>query len=100
MRPLEPTPSLQPYYEPSSLLRVGPPQCSASVRSPRGCGRLGFSLNVRASGSCSSARQPASASRDLYAGRRLLSHQVPRELVLGTPYASDLDESGVLNWAR
>src|SRR5258708_21388902 len=34
MRPLDPTPSLQPHYEPSSLLRVGPPQCSASVRSP------------------------------------------------------------------
>src|SRR6516162_1094465 len=28
MRPLDPTPSLQPHYEPSSLLGVGPPQCS------------------------------------------------------------------------
>src|ERR1035441_10980152 len=28
----DPTPSLQPHYELSSLLRVGPPQCSASVR--------------------------------------------------------------------
>src|SRR5205823_14679017 len=42
MRPLDPTPLLQPHYGPSSLLRVGPPQCSASVRSPRGFGRLGF----------------------------------------------------------
>src|SRR6266571_4432044 len=58
MRPLDPTPSLQPHYEPSSLLRVGPPQCSASVRSPRGFRRLGFSLRIRATGSCSSTRQP------------------------------------------
>src|ERR1700687_6158900 len=56
MRPLDPTPLLQPRYEPSSLLRVGPPQCSASVRSPRGFGRLDFSLRIRATGSCSSAR--------------------------------------------
>src|ERR1700687_1342883 len=27
-RPLDPTPSRQPHYEPSSLLRVGPPQRS------------------------------------------------------------------------
>ena len=59
----DPTPSLQPHYELSSLLRVGPPQCSASVRWPRGFRRLGFSLGIRATGSCSSAPQPASASR-------------------------------------
>src|SRR5437870_6699892 len=47
MRPPDPTPSLQLHYEPSSLLRVGPPQGSASVRSPRGCRRLGFSLRIR-----------------------------------------------------
>src|SRR4029077_16744903 len=52
MRPLDPTPSLQPHYGPSPLLRVGPPQCSASVRSPRGFRRLGFSLHIRATGSC------------------------------------------------
>ena len=51
---LTPTPSLQSHYEPSSLLRVGPPQCSASVHSPRGFRRLGFSLGIRATGSCSS----------------------------------------------
>src|SRR4051794_29781383 len=33
---LDPTPSLQPHYQPSSLLRVGPSQCSASVLLPRG----------------------------------------------------------------
>ena len=93
MRPLDPTPLLQPHYEPSSLIRVGPPQCSASVRSPRGFGRLGFSLRIRATGSCSSTRQPASASRPLYAGRRPLSHQAPRGLVPGKPYAPGFDDS-------
>src|SRR6516164_8730856 len=33
---------------PSSLLLVGPPQCSASVLSPRGFRRLCFSLAIRA----------------------------------------------------
>src|SRR5262245_6263583 len=33
---------------PSSLLLVGPPQCSASVLSPRGFRRLRFSLDIRA----------------------------------------------------
>ena len=97
MRPPDPTPSLQPHYEPSSLLRVGPPQCSASVRSPHGCGRLGFSLCIRATGSCSSAQQPASASRPLYAGRRPLSHQAPRGLVLGGLYAPGFDDTYLLN---
>jgi hypothetical protein len=97
MRPPDPTPSLQPHYEPSSLLRVGPPQCSALVRSPHGCGRLGFSLRIRATGSCSSAQQPASASRPLYAGRRPLSHQAPRGLVLGGLYAPGFDDTYLLN---
>jgi hypothetical protein len=97
MRPPDPTPSLQPHYEPSSLLRVGPPQCSASVRSPRGCSRLGFSLRIRATGSCSSAQQPASASRPLYAGRRPLSHQAPRGLVPGEFHAPGFDDTYLLN---
>src|SRR5258708_19892567 len=37
-----------PITGPSSLIRVVPPQCSASVLSPRGFGRLGFSLNIGA----------------------------------------------------
>ena len=90
MRPLDPTPSLQPHYGPSSLLRVGPPQCSASVRSPRGFRRLGFSLRIGATGSCSSTRQPASASRPLYADRRPLSHQASSGLIPGEPYAPGL----------
>ena len=97
MRPLDPTPSLQLHYEPSSLLRVGPPQCSASVRSPRGVGRLGFSLRIRATGSCSSAQEPASASRPLYAGRRPRSHQAPCGLVPGELYAPGFDDTYLLN---
>jgi len=93
MRPPDPTPSLQLHYEPSSLLRVGPPQGSASVRSPRGCRRLGFSLRIRGTGSCSSAQQPASASRPLYAGRRPLSHQASSGLVPGAPYAPGFDDA-------
>ena len=91
MRPPDPTPSLQPHYGLSTLLRVGPPQCSASVRSPHGCGRLGFSLSIRATGSCSSAQQPASASRPLYAGRHPLSHQAPRGLIPGGFHAPGFD---------
>ena len=93
MRPLDPTPSLQPHYGPSSLIRVGPPQCSASVRSPRGFRRLGFSLHIGTTGSCSSTRQPASASRPLYADRRPRSHQAPRGLVPGEPYAPGFDDT-------
>jgi hypothetical protein len=35
-----------PITAPSSLIRVGPPQCSASVLLPRGFGRLGFSFSI------------------------------------------------------
>src|SRR5438309_6209471 len=37
-----------PITGPSSLLRVGPSHCSASVLSPRGFSRLGFSLDIGA----------------------------------------------------
>ena len=37
-----------PITGPSSLLRIGPPQCSASVLSPHGFRRLCFSLIIRA----------------------------------------------------
>jgi len=82
------------------LLRVGPPQCSASVRSPRGCGRLGFSLRIRATGSCSSAQQPASASRPLYAVRRPLGHQAHHGLVPDGIYAPGFDDTYLLNDAH
>jgi hypothetical protein len=97
VRPLDPTPSLQPHYELSSLLRVGPPQCSVSVRSPRGFRRLGFSLRIRATGSCSSTPQPASASRPLYAGRHPLSHQAPRGFIPGGLHALGFDGTCFLN---
>src|SRR6266571_3291059 len=93
MRPLDPTPLLQPHYEPSSLLRIGPPQCSASVHSPCGFRRLNFSLNIRATGSCSSARQPASASRPLYAGRRPPNHQALDGLVPGELHDPGFDDT-------
>src|SRR3974377_504494 len=48
IRPPDPIPLLQPHYGPSSVLRSGPPQCSASVLSPRGFRRLCFSLAIRA----------------------------------------------------
>src|SRR5450759_2219716 len=97
VRPPDPTPSLQPHYEPSSLLRIGPPQCSASVLSPRGFRRLGFSLGIRATGSCSSAQKPASESRPLYAGRRLPSHQDTDRLVPEVETASGFDDAMGLN---
>src|SRR5215471_10281062 len=74
---------------PSSLLQIGPSQCLASVLSSRGFRHLCFSLDIEATGSCSSAREPVSASRPLYAGRRLPSHQAPGRLV-----PKDLDASG------
>src|ERR1700730_4220207 len=91
MRPLDPTPLLQPRYEPSSLIRVGPSQCSASVHSPRGFRRLGFSLCIRAPGSCTSTPQPASSSRPLYAVRHPLIHQAPRVIIPGGLHAPGFD---------
>jgi hypothetical protein len=76
----------------SSLIRVGPPQCPASVRSPRGFCRLCFSLAIRATGSRSSPREPGSESRLLYTGRRLPSCQVSDRLVPGGNEAPGFDE--------
>ena len=81
MQPLDSTPSLQPHYRPSSLLRVDPSQCCASVLSPRGFCHLCFSLDIAATGSRSSTQKPETGSRPLYAGRRLPSSQVPGKLI-------------------
>src|SRR5215472_6126277 len=97
MRPPDPTPLLQPHYGPSSLLRVGPPQCPASVLSPRGFGRLGFSLHIGATGSCSSVPPPVSASRLLHAGRHPLSHQAPSRFIPGEIHAPGFDDTWLLN---
>ena len=92
MQPLDPTPSLQPHYRLSSLLRVGPPQCSASVRSPRGARHLCFSLCIGTTGSRSSAQKPGSVSRPLYAGRRMPSTQVSGTLFPEGRFASGSDD--------
>jgi hypothetical protein len=97
MQPLDSTPSLQPHYRPSSLLRVDPPQCRASVRSPRGFCHLCFSLDIATTGSRSSTQKLGSASRPLYAGRRLPSNQVPGKLVPGDGDAPGFDDNWGLN---
>ena len=79
--------------EPSSLVRVGPPQCSASVLSPRGFSRLCFSLHIGATGSCSSVQSPASESRPLYAGRHPPSHQAPCGFIPDEIHASGFDDT-------
>ena len=61
MQPLDPPLSLQPHYQPSSLVRIGPPQCCASVLSRRGFRHLCFSLDVATTGSRSSTQKPGSA---------------------------------------
>src|SRR5215469_656832 len=76
----------------SSLLRVGPPQCSALVLSPRGFGRLCFSL-IGATGSCSSVQPPASASRPLYAGGHLLSPQASSRFIPGKRFGPGFDDT-------
>jgi hypothetical protein len=82
-----------PITGPSSLVRVGPPQCSALVLSPRGSGRLCFSLVIGATGSCSSVPSPASESRPLYAGRHPPSHQAPDGFVPGEMDAPGFDDA-------
>src|SRR5215204_5764125 len=96
MQRLDPTPLLQPHCRPSALLQVGPSQCSASVRSPRGFYHLCFSLDIGATGSRSSAREPGSASRLLYAGRRLPSIQVSGRLVPGDGNAPGFDDKSLV----
>ena len=46
IKPIDTTPSLHPPYGTSSLLRVVPPLCAASVLSPLWVLHLGFSLNI------------------------------------------------------
>src|SRR5208283_3287706 len=72
--------------------RLDPSPCSASVRSPCGSCRLGFSLGIGATGSRSSAREPGSASRLLYAGRRPPNHQAHGGLVPGDRNAPGFDD--------
>ena len=78
-------------------LRIDPSQCSASVLSPHGFRRLSFSLDIGATGSCSSTQKPVMASRPLYAGRRLPSPQAPGRLVPGDCYAPGFDDGSLDN---
>jgi len=82
-------------YQPSSLVRVGPPQCSASVLSPRSFYHLCFSLHIGTTGSRSSTQEPGSASRPLYAGRRLPGNQVSGRLVPGDQTAPGFDDKSL-----
>lgn len=75
------------------LLRSYPSQGSASVLSPRGCRHLCFSLVIGATGSCSSTPKPESASRPLYAGRRLPSNPVSGKFVPETRNSSGFDDN-------
>lgn len=71
-----PTPLLRPHYQPSSLVRVGPPQCLASVLSSSWVFHLDFSLAIETTGSRSSLRKPETESRHLYAEHRPPSNQI------------------------
>jgi len=51
IKPDKPTPSLRLYYRDFTLLRVGPPLCSASVLSSSWDHHLRFSLNIRTTAS-------------------------------------------------
>jgi hypothetical protein len=57
---------------------------ASTVLSPRGSRRLGFSLGIRATGSCSSAQKPAFDSRPLYAGRPSCGGELAAELRFGS----------------
>jgi hypothetical protein len=86
----------EPLAEPDVNLSAHPAPIK-QTRSPCGFRRLGFSLHIGATDSCSSTRQPASASRPLYAGRRPLSHQASSGLVPGEPNAPGFDDTLVFN---
>jgi len=91
--PPDPIPLLRPHYGPSSLIRIGPSQCSASVLSPHGLLRLCFSLSIGATGSCSSATTPASDSRPLNAGRRPPGLQASGGLIPEGRHTSGFDDN-------
>jgi hypothetical protein len=69
-----PTSLLQPHYQSSSLIQVDPSQLFALVLLLHGFFNLCFSLSIEAAGSRSSAQEPESESRHLYAGCHLYSN--------------------------
>ena len=86
-----------PITGPSSLIRIGPSQCSASVLSPHDFRRLCFSLAIRALVPAVPRKSQHSVSRPLYAGRRLPSHQAPDRLVPEGLHTSGFGDAKFLN---
>jgi hypothetical protein len=86
-----------PITGPSSLLRVGPPLCPASVPNPSQISRLEFSLPPAAGGHNRSTGRPRArndrfprstpkpgpSSRHLHAGHHLANKQAPARLIPG-----------------
>ena len=86
-----------PITEPSSLLRVGPPLCPASVLNPSRISRLELSLPRTTAGHNRSTGRPRArddrfprstpeprpSSRHLHAGHHLASKQAPARLIPG-----------------
>ena len=106
MQPLDPAPLLQPHYRPSSLLRAGPPQVSASVLSPHGFHHLNFSLGIRAlvpvvphksldrvHAWLAARYRTTRYLSALYAGCRTPSSQAPGALIPETPFAPGFDST-------
>ena len=86
-----------PITGPSSLLRIGPPQCSASVLSPHGFRRLCVSLNIRAlvpAVPCKSLH-PIHALSTPIAACPVIRH--PTDFIPVAPYASGFDDVWILN---
>src|ERR1700687_269136 len=86
----DPSPSLHPHYQASSLLRDGPPPCPATVlgllrRGPLEDLPLAASpagrWHCRGDRFPCSMQKPRPGSRRLHAGRRLGSRQAPPRLV-------------------
>jgi hypothetical protein len=92
MQQFDPSPLLERHYPFSSLVRDGPPQCSALDVSPRSLYYLSFYLGIGTTGSHSSTQEPESDSRPLYAGRRLPGNQVSGTLVPGEIPAPGFDD--------
>src|ERR1700731_3672607 len=92
VRPPDPTPSLQPHYEPSSLLRIGPPQCSALGLSPCCCSPLELVPWHQSDWFLRFAPNACIDLRPLFAGRRLPSHQAHGRLVPGSTHVPGFDD--------
>ena len=93
MQPLDPAPLLQPHYRPSSLLRAGPPQVSASVLSPHGFHHLNFSLGIRALVPVVPHKSLDRVHAPYTPVCRTPSSQAPGALIPETPFAPGFDST-------